>query len=63
MGELKDKLLSLPPKKREEVIDNLDDNVALNLIYDWDFWARDKQLPPKKRDWTVWLLLAGRGFG
>ncbi len=62
MRDLKKKLMSLPPKKREEVIDSLDDDVALDLIYNWEFWARDKQLPPKDK-WTVWLLLAGRGFG
>lgn len=32
------------------------------LQYDWQFWARDKQLPPEG-DWRYWLLLAGRGFG
>lgn len=32
------------------------------LLYDWPFWAREKQLPPDGH-WRVWLLLAGRGFG
>jgi phage terminase large subunit-like protein len=30
--------------------------------YDWPLHARPEQLPPPG-DWTVWLLLAGRGFG
>lgn len=33
-----------------------------SLLYDWSFWARDKQLPPPG-DWRYWLILAGRGFG
>lgn len=33
------------------------------LNYHWPFWARKEQLPPEGRNWTVWLLLSGRGFG
>lgn len=30
----------------------------------WEGWkARPDQTPPEGEDWTVWLLLAGRGFG
>jgi len=32
------------------------------LLYDWEFWARPKQLPPDWA-WYVWLILSGRGFG
>ena len=32
------------------------------LYYEWRFWARAAQLPPKG-EWRVWLLMAGRGFG
>lgn len=32
------------------------------LLYEWQLWARPKQLPPSG-DWRVWLLMAGRGFG
>ena len=35
---------------------------ANSLLYDWEFWARAKQLPPPG-NWYVWLILAGRGFG
>jgi phage terminase large subunit-like protein len=35
---------------------------ALALLYDWAFWAREKQLPPAG-EWFAWLLMAGRGFG
>ena len=55
-------LASLPERVRNEFISGLSPTEALALKYDWEFWARDNQLPPKG-DWRVWLLLAGRGFG
>ncbi|HVA13449.1 MAG TPA: terminase family protein [Stellaceae bacterium] len=40
---------------------------ARSMLGDWRVWARPEQLAPAKladgRDWRVWLLLAGRGFG
>lgn len=59
---MKEQLVELPREKRIEVISNLDDRIAAELLYDWEFWARDDQLPPQE-DWQIWLLLAGRGFG
>ncbi len=50
------------PKKRANFIDKLSDREAMAMLYDWDFWARDNQKPPKG-DWSTWLLMAGRGFG
>lgn len=46
----------------------IDDEAALVAAYDFEtWWARDNQLEPKvsqsNGDWTVWLGLAGRGFG
>ena len=32
------------------------------LLYDWNLWARDKQLEPPG-DWTYWLMRMGRGAG
>lgn len=32
------------------------------LEHDWKFWARPNQLPPPQ-PWTLWLILAGRGYG
>lgn len=55
-------LANLPPKKRNDVIHSLDDRTALTILYDWEYWAREKQLPPKTM-WQVWLILAGRGWG
>jgi phage terminase large subunit-like protein len=40
---------------------------AEELLYNWRFWARPEQLPPKTTEqgdpWNNWLILAGRGFG
>ena len=44
------------------VLAGLTEAEADALLYDWQFWARPKQLPPPG-DWRYWLLLAGRGFG
>ena len=32
------------------------------LRYEWRAWARPEQIAPEG-DWSVWLLLSGRGFG
>jgi phage terminase large subunit-like protein len=32
------------------------------LNWDWNFWARPKQLAPPG-DWATWVISAGRGFG
>jgi phage terminase large subunit-like protein len=32
------------------------------IAYDWHLWARDEQLAPPG-EWSVWTLMAGRGFG
>lgn len=33
-----------------------------SLEYMWSFWARPNQMEPPG-NWTVWVLLSGRGFG
>lgn len=55
-------MISLPPAKRAQALDELSDEEAALLLYDWPFWARANQLAPPG-DWRIWLLLAGRGFG
>ena len=52
----------LPEQEREKLLQSLTEEEANELLYDWKFWARPKQLPPGG-DWYVWLILAGRGFG
>ena len=46
----------------DEFIGGLSAEQVHLLRYDWEWWARDEQLPPKG-DWTTWLYLAGRGAG
>ena len=31
-------------------------------LFRWNLWARDSQCPPPP-SWTIWLILAGRGWG
>lgn len=45
-----------------KAIQDLTDEEATKLLYDWTFWARPKQLPPDW-NWYIWLILSGRGFG
>ena len=35
---------------------------ASEALHLWPLWARDSQIAPPG-DWSVWLLMAGRGFG
>lgn len=51
------------PELFEAMARSLSDQQHYELMYQWSFWARDKQLPPKDNDWSVWFLHAGRGFG
>ena len=43
-------------------MNELTDEEALSLLYNWEFWARENQISPSG-DWFVWLLRSGRGFG
>jgi len=55
-------MTSLSPASRKRILNELSDREAAALLFDWEFWARPKQLPPDG-GWRVWLILAGRGFG
>jgi phage terminase large subunit-like protein len=41
--------------------------LARDLVFAWQLWARDDQLPPlhtiHEKPWRTWLLLGGRGSG
>jgi len=58
-------LRRLNHNQRKGFLGTLTDLEASILKYEWPFWARENQLPPKPEtdDWTHWLMLAGRGFG
>lgn len=53
---------SLTAAERNRLLRELPDNDVLELEYDWGYWARPNQLPPQGK-WSVWLIMAGRGFG
>jgi len=55
-------LASQPQATKDKFIASLSDAELLHLQYDWDFWARDKQILPEQ-PFFIWLILAGRGFG
>lgn len=55
-------LVSLDAQSRAAILAELSEADALALLYDWTFWARDKQLMPEGV-WFGWFILAGRGFG
>lgn len=49
-------------------LDDLTDEEADDLLHTWELWARPNQLEPERvlsngEWWTIWLILAGRGFG
>ncbi len=50
------------PNERQAFLACLTAAELQHLIYDWQIWARAKQLPPEG-DWVIWLIMAGRGFG
>ena len=52
----------LPESERQKILSDLSDDEIQQLEYDWKFWARPNQLPPKG-DWQYWLVLSGRGWG
>lgn len=53
---------------RLEDLEDLTDEEADELLHTWELWARPNQLEPDAildngELWTIWLILAGRGFG
>ncbi|MCS6987758.1 MAG: terminase family protein [Sphingomonadaceae bacterium] len=59
---LLERLARLPARERERCLEGVPLDLARRLLGDWKFRARPSQLPPPG-DWSVWLILAGRGFG
>lgn len=49
-------------KEGIEWLESLSPLDAHRLLYDWEFWARPKQLAPSGK-WVIWFLLGGRGTG
>jgi phage terminase large subunit-like protein len=57
-----DMLLKLPEEQRLEELGNLSEAQREEFSTHWRLWARKDQLPPEG-DWTIWMIMAGRGFG
>src|SRR5580658_4171700 len=57
-----ERLRALSPATLHDMIRELSDDDAYDIVHDWEFWARPEQLTPPG-DWVNWLVLAGRGFG
>lgn len=53
---------SLPRDAKYEIIRNLSDAEAFEMMRQWRLWARPKQIAPPG-NWTTWVNLAGRGYG
>ncbi|WP_408006043.1 DNA-packaging protein [Sandaracinobacter neustonicus] len=52
----------LPVGRRAGLLTDLDTSRRLGLMRAWGWTARPAQLAPDG-DWSLWLILAGRGFG
>jgi len=46
----------------EKFLPDLSPGALIELPFDWRFWARPEQIPPKG-NWTTWLYMGGRGTG
>jgi phage terminase large subunit-like protein len=55
-------LATLDPRDLQSRLEKLNEDELRFLERDWQFWARDEQLPPSG-DWRVWLFMGGRGSG
>ena len=51
------------PANLREFVAELSNTEAIELYYDWQTWARPNQFIPPGDLWTIWLILAGRGWG
>jgi phage terminase large subunit-like protein len=57
-----ERLARLPRADRERCLADVPVADRYRLLTSWKFQARPEQLAPGG-DWSVWLILAGRGFG
>ncbi len=53
---------SLPVEERDRWLSGLDAETLAALWTLWEFWSRPDQMMPSG-DWSIWLPLAGRGWG
>lgn len=55
--------MPLSPDQAAEMLATFTEDELAAVLYEWDYWARDEQQPPPGDAWTVWMMMAGRGFG
>jgi len=55
-------MASLSKQERAQLLSELTDDDIAELEHDWGFWSRPNQRAPVG-NWSVWVILAGRGFG
>ena len=55
-------LAEMTPTQRAAKLAQVSDADLAALLTDWPSWARPEQVAPAGA-WTVWLILAGRGWG
>lgn len=53
---------TMPNDERAHYLDGLATVMQNRFFHSWNIWARPDQLPPDD-DWSIWLVMAGRGFG
>jgi phage terminase large subunit-like protein len=59
---LRARIRRLPPHRRREAVAALAETEARLWDESWPAWVRTGQSPTRD-DWTVWVMMAGRGFG
>jgi predicted phage terminase large subunit-like protein len=50
------------PQAAKRLLEALSSEEVFEILHDFKTWARPNQVPPPD-PWTIWLILAGRGFG
>jgi phage terminase large subunit-like protein len=59
---LAERIAKLPQAELKALLAGLKEQEIRDFWGSWSIWARREQLPPAWH-WSVWLMLAGRGFG
>lgn len=54
----------MTPAQVDQFLANVSPEQAYALLYDWEnLLARPEQIPPTDKDWEIWMILSGRGWG
>lgn len=62
-----EKLALLPDAEIDQILTSLGEQGQYQILHDWAWNARPEQLAPNllsvHKNWRIWLIMAGRGFG